>query len=708
MANGGQIDIKVNFVGLDDLNRIMQEVGQGATQVGNQVGQIGRAFDDLIDEGIEGLEEYQEGIEGIGEGLGDLDEDLEQNRRRQRQNNQEQQRSVDIFGMLSTAIGQTGSAFGTMSDVQSQALGGIISSSAGAVSSLGQVSTAARGTGASFSAMAGPIGLAILGVFEIVKALRSYLDTQDKVQARVDAYKASLSEMTTTYEILAAKQVDVSIDEMRALQELNNQGKIRIEDAQELRETQKNTYRELIRAQMKAKKLQAEINRVNALSISQEEKKYILHDDLIVLNETLEKERVLKAKIQKIDDEALRIAKEGYPFRVKFEQKLLELEKRSPLLRKQQAQAEAAFILQLEQAKNKSILQSRDTRTAALELEYQARLAQIEKMIFTEKRYYNQARQLAEDIYLQQYNDLQRQEKEMARARAKIRREARRREREARLAEEKRAHDQMMSLNAQILQNEIKLNTEGIEQEKALLSAKYAEELRLAQDNYQKQILARQNYQLAIDALDKKAEEESLMAWKRNRDEKAKLYAKEAKELIKSHNAQYESQQKVIDGAKQTAVAFGKSALASSLSAAMAGEAMDEVLKQVLTNLASQAAVESGMEGAKSLAALASGNIPLAGAHGAAAAAFAGVATLAGVLGANMGGGQSSSAATASPTGAPLVSTEDREPMRQDNQPIVFNISMGTVYSTEESALTALTNAITREQNRARRGAPRR
>ena len=99
---------------------------------------------------------------------------------------------------------------------------------------------------------------------------------------------------------------------------------------------------------------------------------------------------------------------------------------------------------------------------------------------------------------------------------------------------------------------------------------------------------------------------------------------------------------------------------------------------------------------------------PFAAAASAAAAAFAGVATLAGVLGANIGGGQSAPSSSASPTGAPLISTEDREPMRQDNQPIVFNISMGTVYSTEESALTALTNAITREQNRARRGAPRR
>ena len=707
MANGGQIDIKVNFIGLDDLNRIMQEVGQGATQVGNQVGQVGRAFDDLIEDGVEGLEEYQEGIEGVGEGLDGLNDGLNQNRQRQRQNNQEQQKSIGIFGALSQAIGQTGSAFGTMSDKQSQALGGIISSSSTAVSSMGQVSSAATSTGASFASMIGPIGLAALGVFELVKAFRSYFDTSNKIEAKVQAFKASLSEMTSTMELLASKQVKMTKEEFRELQKLNNEGKIRIELSQELRDTEEGLVRQQAREEARLLSLTADRNKL-LTDKKAPQSQYRLALIEREIGDTTSKINRLKEKRNKIDERALEIAQEGYPFRVKFEQKILEAEMRSPIIRKQQAQAEAAFILQLEQAKNKAILQSRDTRTAALEFEYQARLAQIEKMIFTEKKYYNQARQLAEDIYLQQYNALEKQEKEMARARAKIRREARRKEREARLAEEKRAHEQMMSLNAQILQNEIKLNTEGIEQEKALLSAKYAEELRLAQDNYQKQILARQNYQLAIDALDKKAEEESLMAWKRNRDEKAKLYAKEAKELIKSHNAQYESQQKVIDGAKQTAVAFGKSALASSLSAAMAGEAMDEVLKQVLTNLASQAAVESGMEGAKSLAALAGGNIPLAGAHGAAAAAFAGVATLAGVLGANIGGGQSAPSSSASPTGAPLVSTEDREPVRQDNQPIVFNISMGTVYSTEESALTALTNAITREQNRARRGAPRR
>lgn len=707
MANGGQIDIKVNFIGLDQLDKIMQEVGQGATRVGQQVGQIGRSFDNLIDDGVEGLEGLGEGLEGLGEGLGDLNEQYEENNNKQKENQKENKKSIGLFDGLSTSLGQAGSAFGTMSDAGSQALGGIISSGAGAVSSLGAVSKSAKTTGASFSSMLGPIGLVALGVFELIKAFRSYSDTQNKVEARVQAYKASLSEMTAVLETLATKQVEVSEGEIERLQELNNQGKIRIEMAQELRETSTKVYAEMVRAEVKIKELKESRAKIEADPKAQQAQ-FQLSQINRELESTERKRLALRDKMAKVDKQAIKIAKEGYPFRKKFEEELLELEKRSPLLRKQQAEAEATFILQLEAVKNKTVKQGVNTRKMALAFEYQARVNQLDKMIFTEKEHYSKAKQLIEDIHTEQLEALERSERAQARARYKARKKARDQEKARELAEEQRRVQEMLSLNAQINANNIKLTVDGFEQERALIKAQYDEELRLAKDNAQKLILARQNYQLSLNALDQKQDQTEMNAWVKRRDRIAKQNAEEIKQAIKKNKAIKSAQDDLIKGAVDTAKAMGESALASSASALASGESIEKVLKDQLKAISIEASVQSALHGAKALGALASGNFAVASLEGKTALAFAGVSTLAGLLGkGGASGGSGSGGGGASPTGAPQISTPTRDEFREQSSQMVFNISMGTVYSTEQSALTALTGAITREQNRHRRGAPR-
>jgi hypothetical protein len=705
MASGGQIDIKVNFVGLDDLDRIMQEVGQGATRVGQQVGQVGRSFDDLLDDGVEGLEDLREGIEGLGEGLGDLNEEYEQNNNRQKENQKENKKSISLMDTLSSSLGQAGSAFGTMGDASSQALGGVVSTSAGAVSSLGALATSAKTTGASIGTMLGPIGLVALGVFELVKAFREFSDTQDKVQARVDAYKASLSEMTAVLETLATKQVDVSEEEIERLQELNNQGKIRIEDAQELRATSAKLYAEMIRAENRMRDLREQRAKIEADPKAQQAQFQIAQINR-ELESTSRKHLGLKEQIAKVDKQAIKIAKEGYPFRKKFEEELLKLEQRSPILRKQQAEQEASFILQLEAVKNKSVVQGVETRKRALDLEYMSRVAQLDKMVFTEQEQYLRAKQLIEEIHTSQLETLEKQEKKMARARYRARAEARKREQEARLKEEQARVQSMLALNAQINQNNIRLTKEGFDQERALIESQYNEQLRLAQDNAQQLILAQQNYQLALNALNEKQEKAEIDAFLKRRDRLNKQNDEEIKMAIEKQEAIRKAQDDIIQGAFDTAKAMGQSALASTASALASGESMEKVLKDQLKAISIEATVQSALESAKALGELASGNIAGATAHGKSALAFAGVATLAGVL-SKGGGATSGGGGGASPTGAPQVSSPEREEFREQSQQMVFNISMGTVYSTEQSALTALTSAITREQNRHRRGAPR-
>ena len=175
---------------------------------------------------------------------------------------------------------------------------------------------------------------------------------------------------------------------------------------------------------------------------------------------------------------------------------------------------------------------------------------------------------------------------------------------------------------------------------------------------------------------------------------------------IEKQQAIRKAQDDIIQGAFDTAKAMGESALASTVSAVASGESIKKVLKDQLKAIAVEATVQSALNTAKALGSLATGDPASATAYAKTALAFAGVAGLAGMMG--KGGGASSvGGGGASPTGTPQVSTPDREDFREESKQMVFNISMGTVYSTEESALTALTSAITREQKRHRRGAPR-
>jgi len=725
MANGGQIDIKVNFVGLDNLGSIIQEVGQGAAKVGQQVGQIGVSFEELTENSKEGLDGLKESIDDLEEGLGGLGEQYQENNKQQKQNQKQNQQSINLMNTFSNSLSQTALILSTMESKSDQAFGQLVSSAGSAVTILGQAGLAAKAAGGSISGLLGPIGMATVAIFQLAQAFRDYDDRVNKVNARVEAYKASLSEMTTTYEILAAKQVELSKEEMKNLQELNNEGKVFIETAQELRETAKGIFAQIARVDVKIADARKEIEaqakqelslrnralKVGAKMLRLDELGYETAKEKLdpekQLNSLIAEREKLKTKLNKIDEQAIDIAKKGYPVRLKFEQELLKLEERSPLLLKQRAQQEAALLLQLEATKNKIVDDGIETRINAFRLEYQTRVQQINNMIFATQEARNQALLLSAEIFKSQIEQANKNEKALAQARAKARAKARQTERARELAEQKRKEEEESRLLHQVAINRLKLTLDGFEQERAILEAQYDEQLRLAGDSYEKQLIAKQNYILASRALDQKEEDEELAAFIRRRDRIAAANEEEIRLAIEKSQKIKLAQDEVIDSAKATAKAMALSSVASMASSAAAGDSFREILKQQLESIKREAAVQSALNAAYGIAAAATGS-PEAAGRFKAALAFGGVAALAGVLSSGgSGGGGGQAGGGASPTGAPLVSTPEREPANDNNQPLVFNISMGTVYSTEESALTALTNAITREQNRHRRGSVR-
>lgn len=162
---------------------------------------------------------------------------------------------------------------------------------------------------------------------------------------------------------------------------------------------------------------------------------------------------------------------------------------------------------------------------------------------------------------------------------------------------------------------------------------------------------------------------------------------------------------------KDFADAQAQSFSASVASAIMNGESIQATLKASLKGLATEALARSLYEGAAGLASLALGpvgGVP-ASQHFAASAAFAGVATVAGLAGASIpsattGGAQGG----ASPTGM-AQSPQIQRPEASKQEPLVFNLNFSgsTIYDTKESAKRAMSDEIVKYINEPRRGSPR-
>ena len=155
---------------------------------------------------------------------------------------------------------------------------------------------------------------------------------------------------------------------------------------------------------------------------------------------------------------------------------------------------------------------------------------------------------------------------------------------------------------------------------------------------------------------------------------------------------------------------YGAGIAEAAYASLLFGESFNEAIGDMLIGLGRQAAVQSLMEVAKGTAALIL-NPAAAGNHFAAAGLFGAASAAAGVAGKALGGGggAASGGVSASPTGTPQTApTPERE--RAEETAMVFNINFGgaVIYDTQRAAEQALADRITNLQNTRRRGAPRR
>jgi len=665
-----------------------------------------------------------------------------------------------VGAIVSAQGGVMGEAFGALGD----SVGGL-------VDGVGEFSEALQSGGkmgiTSMLGLLGPISAIVGAIALAVEAWRQFSGAAKEAEQIEAAVTAAAGDLTSKMEELADKGIKPSNDELRRLIELNTQSRLGLEILNEKNANLTKVYAEqinakndLVRVTEKYKNLSDDEKRTLSDLIAANFR--VKEADDAVANAqsmlTTEYEKALPA-IQKAQeyqrnlamtqDEALDALKSQLEAQKEYSDLLIET---SSLSDHEKSVQKKAKELEIEQ------------RLAGQRSQSVTQIQALTKVIEDE----NKARQSGDILALKEIKNAQ---EIQALKEAEIKRlqdEAR-----ARSDAFKARQAQIIGEQSQINALRIQLEKQGIDEQLALAVNTYTTQLALNKNNKNQLIIAELQYQQQLNGISQQeiarqqADQASLLqaqtekirilqdeAYKEIAIEKEKTKTKKDLQdkidlldiqLTMAGNAQQvallqkqmdmelaivekgsleaieikkryalagkDLQDESIAQLKDFADAQAQSFSASVASAIMNGESIQATLKASLKGLATEALARSLYEGAAGLASLALGpvgGVP-ASQHFAASAAFAGVATVAGLAGASIpsattGGAQGG----ASPTGM-AQSPQIQRPEASKQEPLVFNLNFSgsTIYDTKESAKRAMSDEIVKYINEPRRGAPR-
>jgi len=650
----------------------------------------------------------------------------------------------ETFSGMTQAVKATGGEFG-------EQLGAIGESA----SNLGSTfMTLGKSVGSGFTAMLGPIGMVVLAIYELAQAVEEYDSEVSGATIKSEAYAASVAEMTSLIEGLADAEVRLTYVQLKRLSQLASASQLPIEEAQGIRESNKERVRQIALIDNLLKKLD-EVRKKGNLGLDEARMLAFRAAKLApgilkgenMRNALIQKRAKLQAKNTVQEEKALQLQLEGADRRRLLEIERKALEKTSPKFQRE-LQAKELDIIQ------ESILARGEAQKDSLEMQRKAAVFASEKRlreigliedisegVRAEARAGEQAKLNATLRKIDQ--DHYKKIKEARSRRAK--------ERAAEDAKEAQLRRKALTEAFQIRLLEIeqmKLNGATAEE---VAEARYKAELELADDNANRRLMVDMRYQnqrLAIQArADAKAEQErkrqeehrrnfilesqafdiSMMEmgtdrelaelelkYRREREMKQRS-EEEMTELTRRYNierAQIEEKavNAQINRIGEVTSRLGSGLASAAYSALVFGDSFQESTARVIGGLGQQAAVEALISTAKGIAASVL-NPAAAGAHFAAAAQFGVAAAVAGVASAGLsgGGGGGGGASAVSPTGSPQTApTPERE--QAESSSMVFNINFGgaVIYDSKQAAEQAMADRITRLQNVQRRGAPRR
>lgn len=655
-------------------------------------------------------------------------------------NTQEAEKGFDKLEEGSKAVGESfsgvGKAVSSLGGEANEALGGVGESLSGVVDGFGGLINASKEGGLSFTALAGPIGVAALAVFELIKAFREYSNEVDGTAIKIESYTAAASELTTIIEQLSDAQVTLNKETIKAFRLQAERSQASIEEGQLLDE--------------RTAKLKVERDAVVKLIGVYEKRAELLgrpESGLIASrNRLIELEVKLAEKQDKATDSAVRGAKE----RRKLTQMVEDELKKSPEFIKKigeqeakllsearvaelqatkesvKAQREIARIGSSQKVKDLKAIEdiSEEVRSKAIKAErkrLQAEITAIEKTA-TEKR----------------RADSEKRRNKMALERAKT--EAQR------IARERQTQAELKQIRSLEIDNARINGASSLD----ILNLRYQEEIRLAEDSANKILIAVKRYENQATQIrqqeqatrntieaqeaqqranfirstqdfevqqikDQTDREIALLDIRYSREREMNAHTQEQitelnrRQAIERQNIIDQSIDNQIEKVGEFSSQYGAGLAEAAYSSILFGESFSEATGQILIALGRQAAVQALMETAKGTAALFI-NPAAAGNHFTAAGMFLGASAAAGVAGKALGGGGGGGSSSASsPTGTPQTApTPERE--TAEESAMVFNINFGgaVIYDTQRAAEQALADRITNLQNTRRRGAPRR
>ena len=657
-------------------------------------------------------------------------------------NTEEAEKGFDKLEDGSKAVGESfsgvGKAVSSLGGEANEALGGVGESLSGVVDGFGDLINASKEGGLSFTALAGPIGIAALAVFELIKAFREYSNEVDGTAIKLESYTAAASELTTIIEQLSDAQVELNKAEIQQLRIQAERSQASIEEGQLLDE--------------KTAKLKVERDAVLNLIKVYEKRAELLgrpESGLIASrNRLIDIETKLAEKQDKATDSAVKGAKERRKLTEMVEDKLKE----SP-----------EFIKKIRQQENKILTEARVSELQATKesVESQAEIARIgsKQKIADLKAIEDISEEVRTKAILAERKRLESQISDIGKAAAEKRRADSEKRRNKMALEQAKAEAQRIAKERQT-QSELKqirnleIDNARINGASALdiLNLRYQEEVKLAEDNANKVLIAVKRYENQVTQIQKQEQaqrdaqeaqqaqqranfirstqdfetqqikdqtERELALLELRYDREREINAQTQEQITELNRRQAIERQNIINQSIDAQIEkvgefanqYGAGLAEAAYSSLLFGESFSEATGQILIALGRQAAIQSLMELAKGTAALfIPGGQATAAGHFKASALFAGASAAAGITGKALGGGGGGgSSAAASPTGSPQIApTPERETAEESS--MTFNINFGgaVIYDTQRAAEVALADRITNLQNTRRRGAPRR
>ena len=653
---------------------------------------------------------------------------------------------------LSDASGAVGESFSSMGDAVSsfggeanESLGAVGGSVSGLVGSFQELGGAVKSGGLSFSNLAGPIGIAVVAIFELVQAWREYENEIDGTTLKIEAYQAAAAELSSVLDEMAAAQIKLTNAQVRHLENLATTAAASKEFAQKLRERQSLTRGLIIEEEKRLKVARESLKQLKENDRALQGSAYLQVVANAQIRTSLQELSKLNAKLEKERETANKKAQEAFEKRKILEAQKKEILKTGPEF--QAALAKQEFDI-LSEAKKQELSLEKGSLQALKELaviEATKRQKAIQDTVDVSGEVKSKALIAEAKTLNAQLNKIETDFRDKRRADAEKRKASRDARVKADLATERQLFLEVSRIKELEIQADLQGDAKLIElskhrlkiQERIFKDSK--NQIKIAQLQHTAEIEAinqaaidrevaseqersRRAHELMATATEFDAQritdetdrELALLDLRYEREFRAaqghqdKISELQRRQEIERTEIQTKAVDNQIDKVGELTASYGAGFADAAVGAIFFGESFKEATAQILEGLARQSAVQALIETAKGVAALFSPIPGEAAQHFKSATLFAGAAALAGVASSAMaggGGGGGAGGGGVSPMGSQQgLSAPIREEAEQGQQVFNINLSGAVIYDTKASAEQAFTDRITQIMNTPRRG----